>query len=226
VLAEPDEGRIVDGLHVLGCHRRSYDKAAQLENAGHVAALVECWRARAITAAPTTSPRLRRAAERGDKLGTITAALLRLLDRYGASELESTMADPLERNVSHPHAVRLALERRREQRSEAPPVVSGPPAHLQAVGSRPMDMCRYVYRAQTKASPLQVSRFVHMGFVPSTPARALPPAGHGRRGNRFPEWEPSRQHHQRIDATRSELVVRNTGVDPAALAKLLAIRLN
>jgi len=140
VLAEPDEVRIVDGLHVIACHRRSYDKGAQLENAAHVAALVEHKRAarhhrgtdRLAQAAPASQILLRRAAERGDNLGTITAALLRLLDRYGARELEAAIADALERNVPHPNAVRLALERRREQRSEAPPVAASLPAHLQA----------------------------------------------------------------------------------------------
>ena len=65
---------------------------------------------------------LLRAAERGDNLGAITAALLRLLDRYGAAELEAAIREALERGVPHPNAVRLALERRREQRHQAPPV--------------------------------------------------------------------------------------------------------
>jgi len=74
--------------------------------------------------------RLTRAAERGDNLGAITAALLRLLDRYGAAELEVSIIDALQRDVPHPNAVRLALERRREQRQEAPPVAIDLPAHV------------------------------------------------------------------------------------------------
>jgi hypothetical protein len=34
--------------------------------------------------------------------------------------------------VPHPNAVRLALERRREQRGEAPPIAITMPAHVQA----------------------------------------------------------------------------------------------
>jgi hypothetical protein len=60
----------------------------------------------------------------------ITAALLRLLDRYGAAELEASISDALERGVPHPNAVRLALERRREQRQTAPPVAVDLPAHV------------------------------------------------------------------------------------------------
>jgi transposase len=140
VLADPHEVRIVDGAHILACHRRSYDKGAQIEDAGHVQALVEHKRAarrhrgtdRLAKAAPESQTLLVRAAERGDNLGTITAALLRLLERYGAADLQAAILDALDRNVPHPNAVRLALERRREQRQEAPPVAVPLPAHVTA----------------------------------------------------------------------------------------------
>jgi transposase len=139
VLADAREVRIVDGQLVLACHRRSYDKGAMVEDAAHVAALVQDKRAarqhrgtdRLARAAPLSQDLLRGAAERGDNLGTITAALLRLLDRYGAAELDAAIADALERNVPHPNAVRLALERRREQRHQAPPVAASLPEHVQ-----------------------------------------------------------------------------------------------
>src|SRR5580704_9743345 len=41
VLADPHEVRIVDGAEVLACHRRSYDKGAQIEDVAHVQRLVE-----------------------------------------------------------------------------------------------------------------------------------------------------------------------------------------
>jgi hypothetical protein len=40
---------------------------------------------------------LLRAAERGDNLGTITAALLRLLERYGAAELDAAIREAIAR---------------------------------------------------------------------------------------------------------------------------------
>jgi transposase len=140
VLADPHEVRIVDGAHVLACHVRSYDKGAQIEDPAHIEALVADKRAarrhrgtdRLAQAAPASQDLLIRAAERGDNLGTITAALLRLLDRYGAGELEAAIREAIERGVPHPNAVRLALERRREQRQEAPPVAVDLPAHVKA----------------------------------------------------------------------------------------------
>ncbi len=56
-----------------------------------------------------------RAAERGHNLGTVTAALLRLLDRYGATALDAAIASALAQGVPHPNAVRLALECAREE---------------------------------------------------------------------------------------------------------------
>ena len=140
VLADTHEVRIVDGVHVLACHPRSYDKGAQVELAGHVEALVAHKRAarqhratdRLAQVAPASQELLLRAAERGANLGAITTGLMRLLDRYGAAELQIAIREALDRGVPHPNAVRLALERRREQRGEPPPVAVVLPAAVQA----------------------------------------------------------------------------------------------
>jgi transposase len=140
VLADLKEVRIVEGQHLIATHPRSYDKGEQIEEPAHIAALVEHKRAarrhRATDhlahAAPASQTLLARAAERGDNLGTITAALMRLLARYGAAELQAAIAEALERNVPHPNAVRLMLERRREQRHQPPPVAVTLPEHVTA----------------------------------------------------------------------------------------------
>src|ERR1700690_898236 len=59
-----------------------------------------------------------RAAERGANLGTITAALLRLLERYDAAALQAAILEAVERDVPHPNAVRFALERHRQQHGD------------------------------------------------------------------------------------------------------------
>jgi hypothetical protein len=140
VLADPDEVRIVDGQHILARHRRSYDKGAQIEDAAHIQALVEQKHAarqhhgadRLSHAAPASKTLLIRAAERGSNLGSITGALLRLLDRYGAAEMQAAIIEALDRNVPHPSAVRLALERRRHERQQLPPVAANLSDHVQA----------------------------------------------------------------------------------------------
>jgi hypothetical protein len=143
VLADTHEVRIVDGAHALACHPRSYDKGAQIEPAEHVETLVACKRAarqhratdRLAQVAPASQGLLLRAAERGANLGAITTGLMRLLDRYGAAELQIVIREALDRGVPHPNAVRLALERRREQRGELPPVAVELPAAAQARGA-------------------------------------------------------------------------------------------
>jgi hypothetical protein len=136
VVASPSEVRILDGAAVIAAHARSYDKGKQVEDAAHIAELTARKRQarqhrgtdRLAQAAPNSRTLLVQAAERGDNLGSITAALLRLLDRYGASELEAAIAEALAREVPHPNAVRLALERRREQRDQPPPLPIALPA--------------------------------------------------------------------------------------------------
>ena len=138
VLADPHEVRVTDGQQVLARHQRSYDKGAQIEDPAHIEDLVREKRAarqhratdRLAQAAPASQTLLVRAAERGSNLGAVIAALLRLLERYGAAELQAAIGEALARDVPHPNAVRLALERRRERRGLAPPVAVVLPAHV------------------------------------------------------------------------------------------------
>jgi transposase len=130
VVASPQEVRVLDGAEVIARHRRSYDKGAQIEDEVHVAQLAARKRAarhhrgqdRLAQVAPNSRELLMAAAERGENLGSLTAALLRLLDTYGASELQAAIDEALTRGVPHPNAVRLSLERRREQRELPPPL--------------------------------------------------------------------------------------------------------
>jgi hypothetical protein len=140
VVASPQQVRILDGQQVLACHARSYDRGAQIEDPVHIETLVRHKRAaraqratdRLAQAAPASGELLTRAGARGENLGTISAALMRLLDRYGASELQGAIEDALARGVPHPNAVRLALERRREARQLPPPVAMSLPEHVRA----------------------------------------------------------------------------------------------
>lgn len=129
VLADDAHVRVFDGVQQIASHARSFDSGAQIEDPGHIQALVEHKRQarahrgvdRLAHAAPAAATLLARAAERGNNLGTITAALLRLLDRYGAAALEAAIASALAQGVPHPNAVRLALERAREEQGRPPP---------------------------------------------------------------------------------------------------------
>lgn len=153
VLASPTEVRVVDGATVIARHARSYDQGQQIEDAAHLAALTALKSAarahratdRLAQAAPASTELLRAAAARGENLGALTAALLRLLERYGASELEAALGEALAHGVPHPHAVRASLERRREQRQQPPPLAVALPEdpRVRDLVVRPHPLARY-----------------------------------------------------------------------------------
>ncbi|MGH9884099.1 MAG: IS21 family transposase [bacterium] len=139
VRADPRQVRILDGADLLATHGRSYDRGAQIEIAAHIDALVarkrEARHHRGLDhltrAVPASQDLMLRAAERGGNLGNITTHLLRLLDRYGAAELQAAIEETLASDAApHQNPVRLALERRREARHAPPPVLVNLPEHV------------------------------------------------------------------------------------------------
>ena len=140
VLADPDRLRIVEGQDVLAEHPRSYDRGERIEKQAHLDALVETKRRarhhratdRLVQAVPASQTLLLRAAERGHNLGNITGTLARLLERYGPAQLDAAILEALDRDVPHPNAVRLALERQRDDRKQPPPVALVLPEHVRA----------------------------------------------------------------------------------------------
>jgi transposase len=138
VVADPERVRILDGSEVVAAHPRSYDKGCQVEELAHIEKLVERkaqareqrGMSRLTQAVPASSEMLARAAERGEGIGGITSSLLRLVERYGAAEVQAAVLTALARGVPHPHAVRLALEVQRELKDQPPPVSVCMPKHV------------------------------------------------------------------------------------------------
>ncbi len=133
LMATLDSVRLLDGVDTIARHPRSWDKGQQVEIEAHVQALIQHKRAatqhrgqnRLRHAAPSARTLLEQAAERGEPLSTLVRDLNRLLDEYGASELEVGCVDALERGVPHANAVRLSLQRRREEQ-HLPPALAVP----------------------------------------------------------------------------------------------------
>jgi transposase len=130
VVASETTVRLLDGVQEVARHTRSYSRGEQIEQPEHLEVLVrlkrEAREQRALDRLRQAAPRSRvllvRLAERGGNLGSATAALTRLLDRYGAEALEIALDEALARDVPHPHAVRQALERRRREQCAPPPI--------------------------------------------------------------------------------------------------------
>ena len=138
VLADEQRVRIFEGITELANHPRSFDRHQVIENPAHLQALVEYKRrSRAhrgcdalAQAAPASTELLQMAAQRGYSLRSITAELVRLLDQYGAPALQAAVLEAIARDVPHPNAVRLSIERARERTGLPPPLALALPEHV------------------------------------------------------------------------------------------------
>ncbi len=138
VLADEQRVRIFEGITEVANHPRSFDRHQVIEEPAHLQALV-AYKRRARThrgcdalalVAPAVTELLQMAAQRGHNLGSITAALVRLLDQYGAPRLQAAILDAIARDVPHPNAVRLALEHAREATGRPPVLALALPEHV------------------------------------------------------------------------------------------------
>ncbi|MES2946336.1 MAG: IS21 family transposase, partial [Pseudomonadota bacterium] len=131
VLASADRVRVLDGATILADHARSYDKGVQVEIAAHVEDLVQQKRGirqhrgtgRLTQAIPVMADFLAHAAAKGHHLASMTRVLGQMLDHYGAPAMQEAVLEALRRDVPHHNAVRLALERARQERQDAPLIV-------------------------------------------------------------------------------------------------------
>ena len=141
LFADPKEIPILDGAVPVACHPRSYDAGAQIEDPAHIQALRDHKRRagsasatdRLVHAVPASAELLVRAAQHGHALQTIVAGLGRLLQRYGAPELEAAILEVLKLEGPAPpsNSVLLALEKaaRATQAAASGP---NPPAQARA----------------------------------------------------------------------------------------------
>jgi hypothetical protein len=150
---------ISNGLQVVARHQRSFDKGKQIEDANHVSELVADKRKankhRAIDrircVAPTSEQFFLKAAERGHNLGRLTQLLLRMLQLYGAAELEAALAEVMAKETFHSSAIQQSLERRRASRG-LPPAVSlhFTQKQINQVVVKPLSLDTYSYLLDSK----------------------------------------------------------------------------
>jgi transposase len=131
VLANADRVRVFDGATILANHVRSYDKAVQVEITAHVDELIERKRgarqhrgtSQLTQAIPAMADFLARAAAKGHHLASMTRVMGQMLDHYGAQAMQEAVLEALRRDVPHYNALRLAIERARQERRASPLVV-------------------------------------------------------------------------------------------------------
>jgi transposase len=160
VTANIDKVTILSGVEIIAEHKRSYDKAKQIEQEQHIRDLTATKKKarqhrgqnRLTQAVPIVAELLIKAAQHGYHMGGITTRLLQLLDDYGAVELEAAINDALAQEVPHTNAVYLSLERRREQRQQSPLVRLDLPDNkrVRELVIRPHDLNNYDQLQQEK----------------------------------------------------------------------------
>lgn len=153
VLATQTIVNIFNGTEKIAEHERCYEKGRQIEIESHIKELADRKKSarkhrgqdRLVQAIPMSRELLIQAAARGYVLSQITKNLLNFLDRYGAQELTAAIADALEKNVPHPNAVRMYLEKQREKNNLPPPLAITLPddKRVRDLSVRPHDLKSY-----------------------------------------------------------------------------------
>lgn len=153
VLATQTLVNIFNGTEKIAEHERCYDKKCQIEIESHIQELIARKKQasfhrgqdRLTQAIPMSKILLVRASERGYVLSQITKNLLNLLDLYGVYALTAAIAYALEKNVPHPNAVRLYLEKQREKNNLPPPLAITLPddKRVRDLSVRPHDLKSY-----------------------------------------------------------------------------------
>jgi transposase len=122
--------RVLDGATDLARHPRSWDRGQVLEAADHLAELAAAkrhaqdlrGRDRLRHACAHAAPFIQELARRDLPVISHTHTLLRLLDRYGAADLEAALADALARGAVSAHSVAHLLDQRARARRTPPPL--------------------------------------------------------------------------------------------------------
>lgn len=130
VVATEHRVRVLDGNDVVAQHDRRWGKGEQVEDPAHLQPLVDAKREarqgrgmdRLHHAIPRSRDFLVAMAERGANLGATTNGLLKVLDAYGAEEVNSAIGEVLERDSLHLSAIRQILDQRRAERRLPPPI--------------------------------------------------------------------------------------------------------
>ncbi len=121
---------ISDGATVVAEHERSFDKGEQIENPEHIDELIKRKKKarqhrnqdRLSRAAPASVELMQHAAEQGYHMKSMINALLKLLVKYGGSELNQAIKETIAQHSFHSNSVRIMLERRREDKQQLPPI--------------------------------------------------------------------------------------------------------
>ena len=162
VYADQHVVRVIEGRDEVARHVRSFGKGRQIEDPGHVQALVdrkaEARRGRAMnrvfTAIPLARTLIERLAERGGNIGSAVAHLAELLDAFGAESVAVAIEEALSADSPHVAAVRQCLDRRRFESGKPTPIAVSLPKdpRVRDLSVRPMTLAPYEHLKPTTST--------------------------------------------------------------------------
>ena len=128
IVASDTTVRILDGDVEVARHGRSYDRGRQIETPSHLDGLTAAkqrsrehrGRNRLAAACPAAKPFLEAVALHGGHLGGTTARLLRLLDQYGADDVDGALTAARERGAFSAQSVAHVLDQQQRARRVPP----------------------------------------------------------------------------------------------------------
>jgi hypothetical protein len=128
IVASDTTIRILDGDAEVARHDRSYERGRQIESQSHLDGLSAAkqrsqqhrGRNRLAAACPAAKPFLEAVALHGGHLGGTTARLLRLLDQYGADDVDAALVAARDRGAFSAQSVAHVLDQQRRARREPP----------------------------------------------------------------------------------------------------------
>jgi transposase len=120
--------RILDGIHEIARHRRSYDRRQMILDPPHQDELLRLKQkaagsvsgGRLARAVPQCDAFLNAAFERGESAAVQTARLVKLLDLYGSNELNIAMQEAVSRNTPNASSVAFILSQRWKKARQKP----------------------------------------------------------------------------------------------------------
>jgi hypothetical protein len=130
ILSTPENVRILDGEKIVAEHQRSFNKGDQIESPEHIADLKNWKREAHVSrgidrlhyAVPSSECLLEGAARRGHNLGSAVAALLRLVDTWGADAVEKAVIKAIDSDSMYVAAVTQILSQSAKETQQEPPL--------------------------------------------------------------------------------------------------------
>lgn len=163
IIATESTVRVLDGDVEVARHTRCWGVRQQIEDEAHLAALLvdkrksreHRGRNRLFAGCPAAQPFLAEIAKHSGHLGGTTSRLLRLLDQYGATELDSALADAHRRGAFAAQSVAHVLDQRRRARGAPVPIEPALPERVRGIVVTQHSLDRYDQLGRERANPAE-----------------------------------------------------------------------